>query len=478
MSKHIIHKQKILLRIPPGIDAYFLQNRISNILKNDLPEALETLFDKISPKGNILRIDKLELNLGTVTQANLDSEVKQKVIEQLAEAIEQAKSDHKGTVEISQRQSYLTSLMGFLEHGYLPWYSMVKDFSTWENEMLQTFSSEEWASLIAKLKNDLRINDYRIKRLSLQFSDHFLQTILFNLHDGLEKKWAVVNKDLHSLASATRKNYPFWQQAIIVALSSENEKDFVSGMLTDILSELQLIRLKKDKEIKPLQNDILQKIKRLEDSIQNEEVLRSLQKLSGSLNASTNESIDKDIEAELAKKRKKSKPSDDEEVLYIENCGIVILQPFLQMYFEELRLLDELHFKNETAQHRAVLLLHYLATGETKVAEMNLLLPKLICALDFDEPVPNKIKLRKKEKEESETLLKSVLGHWEPLHGTSIEGLRQRFFQREGRLTPTETGWKLRVEQKTVDILLDKLPWGYSTIKLPWMKDILNVEWG
>ena len=108
---------------------------------------------------------------------------------------------------------------------------------------------------------------------------------------------------------------------------------------------------------------------------------------------------------------------------------------------------------------------------------MNLLLPKLLCALNFEEPVPNKIDLSEKEKEESETLLKSVLGHWEPLRRTSIEGLRQTFFQREGRLTPTETGWKLRVEQKTVDILLDKLPWGYSTIKLPWMKNILNVEW-
>ena len=123
------------------------------------------------------------------------------------------------------------------------------------------------------------------------------------------------------------------------------------------------------------------------------------------------------------------------------------------------------------------MLLHYLATGETKVAEFNLLLAKLLCAVDFEEPIPNFIELTEKEKEESGNLLKSVTEHWAPLKNTSAEGLRNSFFEREGKLTQTETGWLLLVEQKTIDILLDKLPWGIGTIKLPWMKNTLNVEW-
>ncbi|NJM16308.1 MAG: hypothetical protein HC896_13870 [Bacteroidales bacterium] len=41
-------------------------------------------------------------------------------------------------------------------------------------------------------------------------------------------------------------------------------------------------------------------------------------------------------------------------------------------------------------------------------------------------------------------------------------------------------GWQLFVEQKTIDILLRRLPmgWGLGTIKYPWMPDILQVEWG
>ena len=123
------------------------------------------------------------------------------------------------------------------------------------------------------------------------------------------------------------------------------------------------------------------------------------------------------------------------------------------------------------------MLLHYLAPGETNVAEFNLLLTKLLCAVDFEEPVPNFIELTEKEKEESANLLKSVTEHWKPLKNTSAEGLQNSFFQREGKLMQTENGWLLKVEQKTIDILLNKLPWGIGTIKLPWMKNKLNVEW-
>ena len=121
--------------------------------------------------------------------------------------------------------------------------------------------------------------------------------------------------------------------------------------------------------------------------------------------------------------------------------------------------------------------MHYLASGETEVAEFNLILEKLLCAVDFDEPVPNHIELSEKEKEESDNLLRSVTEHWAPLRRTSLQGLRTSFFQREGKLFRAEAGWILKVEQKTIDILLDKLPWGIGTIKLPWMDTVLNVEW-
>ena len=49
--------------------------------------------------------------------------------------------------------------------------------------------------------------------------------------------------------------------------------------------------------------------------------------------------------------------------------------------------------------------------------------------------------------------------------------------QREGVLQMTEGGWQLRVERKTHDVLIDKIPWGMSAINTPWMEHVIYVEW-
>ena len=60
---------------------------------------------------------------------------------------------------------------------------------------------------------------------------------------------------------------------------------------------------------------------------------------------------------------------------------------------------------------------------------------------------------------------------------TTAAGLQEEFLQRPGKLTPGKEFNKLQVEAKTLDILLDRLPWNISLIKLPWMDKMLHVEW-
>jgi hypothetical protein len=50
--------------------------------------------------------------------------------------------------------------------------------------------------------------------------------------------------------------------------------------------------------------------------------------------------------------------------------------------------------------------------------------------------------------------------------------------QRNGKLSVVDDGWLMQVEQKAIDVLLNHLPWGIGIIKLPWMNEILYVEWG
>jgi hypothetical protein len=434
MSTHIIHKQKVHLQTTISTDAFALQNRISSMLRNDVPGKLESLFNKISPNGEILRIDKLELNLGTVNAQNLEAEFSHKLIEQLSIALSELKNNNDETkyTEIEHKQSMIDTLIYFLHYGYMPWYQAAKNFSVWESEMLHSFSEKEWALLVEELKSNLSGNNYVVKRLAMQFTEAFLEKILFQLHNTLDKNRIQsfterFFNDADPLKKAARKL--FWQLAITVALGTRNENDFTIEFLKRMDGDTKESREMNSGEIKTVEN------------------------------------------------KNKRKDGPGEEEFFAENCGIVILHPFLLMYFLELGLLEDNDFKNDEMRQRAVLLLHYLATGETQVAEFNLIVAKLLCAVDFDEPVPNYIELTEKEKEESASLLKSVTHHWEPLQRTSPDGLRASFLQREGKLKQRETGWLLQVEQKTIDMLLDRLPWGIGTIKLPWMKDTLNVEW-
>jgi hypothetical protein len=63
------------------------------------------------------------------------------------------------------------------------------------------------------------------------------------------------------------------------------------------------------------------------------------------------------------------------------------------------------------------------------------------------------------------------------LKNTSVNGLRETFLKRDGILSRQENNWRLQVEQKTLDVLLDSIPWGFSTISLPWNGYLIFVEW-
>lgn len=158
-------------------------------------------------------------------------------------------------------------------------------------------------------------------------------------------------------------------------------------------------------------------------------------------------------------------------------AGTVLLAPFLTTFFNNLQLLEAGQWKNKEAQYHAVHLLRYLATGLQQAPEYELVLEKIICGLAVEAPVPLEITLTAAECSEAEDLLLSVISHWSALKNTSVQGLQESFLKREGIVKPKEMGWLLQVERKTVDVLTDSIPWGYSIVALPWNEYIIYVEW-
>lgn len=168
-------------------------------------------------------------------------------------------------------------------------------------------------------------------------------------------------------------------------------------------------------------------------------------------------------------------PAD--EPVFVANAGVVLLAPYLPRLFGLLGLAGDRAFADADAAERAVAVTQYAVTGVSAAAETQLPLNKLLCGLGLHTPVPSDVQLERAEREAVDGMLQAVIGHWKALGQTSLAGLRQTFLQREGRLEHKEDAWHLQVPSQTFDMLIDRLPWGFSTIRYPWMPEVLHVQW-
>ncbi len=193
------------------------------------------------------------------------------------------------------------------------------------------------------------------------------------------------------------------------------------------------------------------------------------------------------LEEDAADEALEAAPEADvpREAMAVNNAGLVLLTPYLPRLFGMLGLAGERAFHDEAAAVRGVLVLQWLATGQTDAPEPTLLLNKLLCGLPFEQPVPRDWTPTAAERDAVEGLLGAVIQHWRVLGSTSVGGLQETFLRRAGRLSldpgAVEAGdseaWRLAVEPGTFDMLIDRLPWGYSTVKFPWMERVLHVDW-
>jgi hypothetical protein len=161
----------------------------------------------------------------------------------------------------------------------------------------------------------------------------------------------------------------------------------------------------------------------------------------------------------------------------VKNDGIVILIPYIQMFFKALGLLEQNRFLSELAIYKGVFLFHYLGYKINTAEENDLILNKILCGIPVEQPVPAELEFTDTEFTEAENLLTAVIRNWPKLKNTSPDGLREAFLQREGKLTLSDNGWKLNIERKSIDVLLSSIPWSYSVIKLSWMNNFILVEW-
>jgi hypothetical protein len=390
------------------------------------------------------------------------------------------------------KKSELDALLHFLQHGYLPWW--YSSGPAWHPEWLQKLTKENWKELrnflAADFEKDVHDENTLIRLIS-QFNDKFLISLLngLQLKEPVEKAWSWLISFYEILqktetASFRKGSLPsfyafrlhFWKKWISYAAGSSAIPELATffthigqpSLITTFLSGIA-----EDDE----------RMDNIPQFWHRELIILKQQEYKNSPELSVSSGFVNPAKSEKFKETGKAGYSGKEDFIakedfiLIPDAGLVLLHPFLRQLFESCHWLNENEFVNDEARNRAVYALHYLAAGDEEAPEYILMLPKLLCGIPLDWPLGQAMPLTDAEKEACDEMLLQVIGYWKALRNTSLAGLRGIFLRRQGKLSFPDEGWRLEVQRKTEDILLNRLPWGISMIKFSWMPRLLSVSW-
>lgn len=163
--------------------------------------------------------------------------------------------------------------------------------------------------------------------------------------------------------------------------------------------------------------------------------------------------------------------------LAVYDAGMVLLHPYLRPFLGYCGVLAEDRVP-EALRPRALSLLSRLLIGLDEPFEPQLGLCRILLGLAPDDEVllsPGLIS--EADEAECEDLLRTLIQHWGALGHSSPAGLRATFLQRPGLLRRGARQWHLKVQAAPYDVLLGRLPWGLSVVRLPWMAWPLFTTW-
>lgn len=483
---HLIKKQVIELRLDKKLDAFRMQHLVSQHYWKDIIPELEKGFDDLSEADEVIYMDKLEIDLGEVTAMNIEKDkwsslFVRKVMEKVKERLV-IKSGSREMTKEGRALSIARQWIFYMKNGYLPW-NAIKVNSSWYDNVLEALATD--ISTISELRDLIKQELFTPVRIANQHKEDFLvkvtgiltaqnQHILPVAIEELTKILSFIQPSTSSLSPSFKAiKKEIWIKVILAAAKKERS-------------------LSSDKIIEIILSDYLKEYPFLEEL--REALFDELNYTQPALTKLFKKNINPSIQSKITKKnqgeREKNKAwgsseqkpiSKTKEVyqegIFIQNGGIVLLHPFIHSFFSRLKLVKNGSFTDKSSQQKGIYLLHFLATGKTEAEEYELVIPKVLCAFPIENPVEAGVELSEAEIEEAGDVLTAAILQWEILRNTSIQGFREGFVQRNGKLLTKKDQWYLQIESNSIDILLDHLPWNLSIIKLPWMKDLLRVEW-
>ncbi len=515
MSKnktHIIKKLILDVNISRQDNHWQLQQRISELCHAQLAPLLDKIFSEMKAHEDDSYIDTMSLNLGDVPlkeleqqisnllQSELSKELKKHISEQNTQdvSVHPNKSQHK---EDKAAGSLPDMLLYFLQFGVLPWH-VPKTPPPDIGQLIEEKLTEEPNVLIAFIKNHLNYPNV-LKRLSKHISDKSLNMLVEKAGNDKEliasidpyldeqkKKQIenVIGNKMKRPDSITAMFY-YMEHGVFPKHFEAKDADIPKLIADSLSTDKHTPTWKKFLEQKGTNTSVLERltmhlnIEQLSVLVKIMDPTKAETALSGQ--GTLTEQFDNDklkatLVSAFSKKKEKKETipdKDPEEEIYVDNAGLVLLWPFFDKFFKTLGYLDQEDWKNNEAKQKAVAMLQYLATGQESFEEYQVPLNKILCGMRVSDAIEDDIKPTEEEMKKADELLSQLSISWSAIKGTSAEGIRNTFIQREGRLHWQKDHWSLKVKRTAFDVLLTKLPWPLSVVKNKWMTDVIYVEW-
>jgi len=477
---HMIRRQVLALKFPKSAPAFEWQHEMSRYYHHHLVPLLEKACNELCVEGEVIQLDSVTIDLGILRIKDMRAGKSEEIIYALL--LEQLRKHIPTALRISAkagntiRLSVARQWLFYMQKGYLPWNTLKAD-SVWYNHVLEAFATD--FHMVTLLRELLLHDPVVLQRVITDHPAPFLIQLLEILTATSQSNILTVFHELATLKAFSKSEDPsgfrpsssysipvvmrhqLWKLIFKMAAGIHGKNLSTSQVAAAYIQQEEIAMKISIAELSEVVINVLPVCFPLLKEMTVSNVLPPIAPNSQN-NAISIEHEDDTI------------PSDG---IFLINAGLVLLNPFLSTFFKKLGLLKNNAFADITAHEKALYLLHYLATGETETPEHALVVPKLLCAWPLGKNLAQEIVLTPEECEEADNLLEVVIEHWEKLQNTSVDALRGSFLQRNGKIFTLNEQTYIQVEQQPLDILLDYLPWSISHIRLPWMKNILRVEW-
>jgi hypothetical protein len=519
---HVILKQVIDIVTDGSGDVFLLQQRLSDLYSAEILPTLSTSFDTCSNDEIVSCFDQIVVDLGYLTEDDLyrDETIRGILNSISTQILEQLRINAARTIPGTTSYPVATHAfdhwMFYMKNGYLRW-NVVDGIDRWENAVLESAATDQKS--VDALRRLILSDEHALSRIVLQHGEDFKSHIIEALTAENQTSLTEYIQQLQSILNILSQKHgtqiilsdhrmSLWKFLFRMIAADPQQRWtthfiilrlFSAVVPSSLFIRLPLLPVAKSSSghlplLELLVEHFGESISGAQKStlsstdpeviagadlerIASENVDSKNDELPSILNISlTTPLTPADFASGVDQKLAANIPSDPAG-LFVKHAGLVVLHPFINTFFGFTSVIADNKFIDSFHRNKAMLLLQYIAQGDASYAEHEMVMAKILCGVPLAQAIDISVPLTQEDKKSADELLREVIGHWSILKNTTPDGLREGFLQRPGKYYETNTNHFLHVENSSIDILLDHLPWGLSMLKFPWMKFMLNIEW-